>query len=98
MQRIAGAYVPFWVYRVRYETVGAVSTRIFALDAVHGTLDLYEFPQIPGEEETLALETRNRLMPRLEPDAAEELLRMKVLRVLSSNRAFSKPARFKSGH
>jgi hypothetical protein len=82
LQRIAGAYVPFWVYRVRYETVGAVSTRIFALDAVDGTLDLYEFPQIPREEELLAIETRNRLIPRLAPEAARELLRMKVLRVL----------------
>ncbi len=45
LQRIAEAYVPFWVYRVRYEMVGAPSTRIFALDAVHGTLDLYEFPR-----------------------------------------------------
>jgi hypothetical protein len=82
LQRIADAYVPFCVYRVRYEMVGAVSTRIFALDAVHGTLDLYEFPQIPREEELLAIETRNRLMPRLAPEAARELLRMKVLRVL----------------
>jgi hypothetical protein len=82
LQRIADAYVPFWVYRVRYEMVGAVRTRIFALDAVHGTLDLYEFPQIPREQELLAIETSNRLMPRLEPEAARELLRMKVLRVL----------------
>jgi hypothetical protein len=82
LQRIADAYVPFWVYRVRYEMVGAVSTRVFALDAVHGTLDLYEFPQVPREEELLVIETRNRLMPRLAPEVARELLRMKVLRVL----------------
>jgi hypothetical protein len=82
LQRIAEAYVPFWVYRVRYEMVGAPSTRIFALDAVHGTLDLYEFPQIPRGEDLRTIHTRNRIMPRLEPDAAEELLRMKVLRVL----------------
>ena len=82
LQRIADVYVPFWVYRVRYEMVGAGRTRIFALDAVHGTLDLYEFPQIPREQELLAIETSNRLMPRLEPEAARELLRMKVLRVL----------------
>jgi hypothetical protein len=82
LQRIAEAYVPFWVYRVRYEMVGASSTRIFALDAVHGTLDLYEFPHIPADNELQTIHTRNRLMPRLQPDAAEELLRMKVLRVL----------------
>ena len=82
LQRIAEAYVPFWVYRVRYEMVGATSTRIFALDAVHGILDLYEFPHIPADNELRTIHTRNRIMPRLEPEAAQELLRMKVLRVL----------------
>ncbi len=82
LQRVADAYVPFWVYHVRYEMVGALNTRIFALDAVHGALDLFEFPHVPREKELLTIETRNRLMPRLKPDAAEELLRMKVLRVL----------------
>lgn len=82
LQRIAEAYVPFWIYQVRYEVVGALNTRIFALDAVHGTLDLFEFPHVPREDELLTVETRNRLTPRLKPEAAEELLRMKVLRVL----------------
>lgn len=82
LQRIADAYVPFWVYRVRYEMVGSQSTRIFAIDAVHGALDLYEFPHVPAHSELVTIETRNRLMPRLQPGAAEEFLRMKVLRVL----------------
>ncbi|MGC2527669.1 MAG: hypothetical protein WA639_07965 [Candidatus Acidiferrum sp.] len=82
LQRIADAYVPFWVYQVRYEVVGAMNTRIFALDAVHGALDLFEFPHAPREDELQAIETRNLLLPGLQPEAAEELLRMKVLRVL----------------
>jgi hypothetical protein len=82
LQRIADAYVPFWAYRVRYEMIGALNTRIFALDAVHGSLDLYEFPHVPRHDELITVETRNRLIPRLQADAAEELLRMKVLRVL----------------
>lgn len=82
LQRIADAYVPFWVYRVRYEVVGAMNTRIFALDAVHGALDLFEFPHVPREDELLTIKTRNLLVPGLQPEAAEELLRMKVLRVL----------------
>jgi hypothetical protein len=65
LQRVADAYVPFWVYRVRHEMVGTLNTRIFALDAVHGALDLYD-----------------QLLPRLPQDAAEELLKAKVLRVL----------------
>jgi len=82
LQRIADAYVPFWVFRVRYEIGKARKTRFFALDAVHGDLDLFEFPRIPADEELVTVETRNLLMARLQPEAAEEILRTKVLRVL----------------
>jgi hypothetical protein len=82
LQRIADAYVPFWVYKVRYEIGRARKTRFFALDAVHGALDLFEFPRVPAENELVTIETRNQLLPGLQPEAAEELLRMKVLRVL----------------
>jgi hypothetical protein len=82
MQRIADAYVPFWLYQVRYEIGRARKTRFFALDAVHGTLDLFEFPRVPSDDDVVTIETRNRLAPRLQHDAAEELLRTKVLRVL----------------
>jgi hypothetical protein len=82
MQRIAEAYVPFWLYRVHYEVHGASITRFFALDAVHGSLDLFEFPRIPGNNDLVEAQTRNCLSPRLAEDAAREFLRMKVLRVL----------------
>jgi len=82
LQRIADVYVPFSVYRVRYEMNGAATTRIFAMDAVHGALDLYEFPRIPDAEQLMHVETRNRLHPRLESGVAEDRLRTKVLRVL----------------
>jgi len=82
LQRIADVYVPFWVYRVRYRLNGSHVTRIFALDAVFGTLDLFEFPQAPGDSELVNVETRNHLAPRVELSAAEELLRTKVLRLL----------------
>lgn len=82
MQRIADAYVPFWVYKVRYEIGRAHRTRFFALDAVHGTLDLFEFPRVPSDDDVITIETRNQLASRLQNDAAEELLRTKVLRVL----------------
>jgi hypothetical protein len=82
LQRIAEAYVPFWVFRVRYEIGKARKTRFFALDAVHGELDLFEFPRVPADEELVTVETRNQLVARLQPGAAEEILRTKVLRVL----------------
>jgi hypothetical protein len=82
LQRIADAYVPFWLYRVHYNMGKAVQTRLFAMDAVDGSLDLFEFPQIPGQAELLSIETRNCLVPSLTNERAEELLREKVWRVI----------------
>jgi hypothetical protein len=82
LQRIADAYVPFWVYRVHYEMGRARVTRLFALDAVRGALDLFEFPRIPQGDALAIIETRNQLRPRLEESTAGELLRGKVLRVI----------------
>jgi hypothetical protein len=82
LQRIADAYVPFWIYKVRYEMRRTAATRLFALDAVRGSLDLFEFPHVPENNQLIVIETRNQLLPRLEEKTAGELLREKVLRVL----------------
>jgi hypothetical protein len=82
LQKIAGAYVPFRLYRVRYELVRAPHTRLFALDAVDGSLDLFEFPRIPDERELLSFDSRNRLAPALSEERAVELLREKALRII----------------
>jgi hypothetical protein len=80
MQRIADAYVPFWLYRVRYEMGRALHTRLFALDAVDGSLDLFEFPRAPQPDQLVNVETRNHLRPALASSQAEALLRDKALR------------------
>lgn len=82
LQSIAGVYVPFFLYRVRYELGAATQTRFFAIDAVNGSLDLFEFPGIPAGAQLLSLETRNILPASLPADRAEQLLRNKVLRVI----------------
>jgi hypothetical protein len=79
LRRIADAYVPYYLYRVKYAGAPA---RLFAIDAVDGSLDLFEFPRIPVEPELLALEDRNRLQATLSEERAAELLRDKVLRVI----------------
>jgi hypothetical protein len=79
LRRIADAYVPYYLYRVKY--VGAPA-RLFAIDAVDGSLDLFEFPRIPVERELLALDGRNRLQAALTGERASQLLRDKVLRVI----------------
>ena len=82
LQRLADVYVPYHLYRVRYEMGGAKHERIFALDAVDGSLDLFEFPAIPDRSQCEDLETRNHLQDALDDARAEALLREKVLRVL----------------
>jgi len=82
LQKIAAAYVPFRLYRVRYELGRTPHKRLFALDAVDGSLDLFEFPRVPGDSELLSLDSRNRLTPALSEDRAVELLREKVLRIV----------------
>ena len=78
LRKIAAAYVPFRFYRVRYELGRTPHTRLFALDAVDGSLDLFEFPRVPDDHELLSSDSRNRLTPVLSEDRSAELLREKV--------------------
>ncbi|HSC46290.1 MAG TPA: hypothetical protein VLC94_10675 [Candidatus Acidoferrum sp.] len=80
--RIADAYIPFHLYRVRYNIGGATHSQILAMDAVDGSLDLFQFAAAPGDTETVLISTRNRLSPELCESRAEELLREKVLRLI----------------
>ena len=79
LRRIAGAYVPYFLYRVK---CAGAPVRLFAIDAVDGSLDLFEFPRIPVGQGLLPLEGRNRLQATLTEERAAELLRDKVLRVI----------------
>lgn len=80
--RIADAYVPFRLYQVKYQFDRAVHTRLFAMDDVEGSLDLFEFPRAPESTAMQELETRNYLRPALDTARGESLLREKVLRIL----------------
>ena len=82
LQRIAEVYVPFHLYRVNYDLAHEHQSRLFAIDAVDGSLDLFEFPSIPDRDTLVQLETRNALPTNLSDNALENLLREKVLRVI----------------
>jgi hypothetical protein len=82
LQSIAEAYLPFRVYRVRYHMGGAPRSHYFALDAVDGSLDLFEFSAPPGEAETVAVSSRNHPASLLSQARSDELLREKVLRLI----------------
>jgi hypothetical protein len=82
LRRIAGVYVPFFLYRVRYQLGRAQQTRYFAIDAVYGSLDLFEFPNVPTGTQLVEVETRNCLSVGLTRQHAQAILREKVLRVI----------------
>ena len=82
LQRIAEAYVPYRGYRVNYNMAGVEQSRFFALDAVTGSLDLFEFPKAPEGDELLGVQTRNYLPSSLSSAEAENLLREKALRAI----------------
>jgi hypothetical protein len=82
LQRIAQVYVPFYLYRVDYDLGREHQARLFAIDVVDGSLDLFEFPAAPKPADLSQVETRNALPTNLTDDAAQELLREKVLRVI----------------
>jgi hypothetical protein len=82
LQRIAEAYVPYQFYEVSYVMARAPQTRLFAMDVVEGSLDLFEFPQLPGRQQLVTMDTRNRVEPSLSVGAADELMREKALRIV----------------
>lgn len=82
LQRIAQVYVPFHLYRVDYDLAREHQSRLFAIDAVEGSLDLFEFPSVPNQNELEQIETKNALPASLSDGAADNLLREKVFRVI----------------
>lgn len=82
LRRIADVYVPYWLYRVRYNIGRAAHSTLFAIDAVNGSLDLFAFPRMPDATDLISISTRNYIAPLSQPSAAEGLLRQKVLRVI----------------
>lgn len=82
LQRIADVYVPFFINRVSYRVGSASRSRTFGIDAVDGSLDLFEFPSLPCKDDLAAIETRNRLQPLLSAGRAQDLLREKVWRLI----------------
>ena len=78
LRRIADVYVQYFLFRVQCGN----ARHLLAMDAVDGSLDLFEFPRIPDEREFVASGDRNRLKAALSEAQAAELLREKALRLI----------------
>ncbi|HKW32589.1 MAG TPA: hypothetical protein VJN92_06265 [Candidatus Acidoferrum sp.] len=79
LRRIADVYVPYFLFRVK---CGNAWPHLFAMDAVDGSLDLFEFPRVPEEGAFQAARDRNRLKAALSQEQAANLLRDKALRII----------------
>ena len=88
LRSIAELYLPFRLFRVQITNRGLTEERLVALDAVAGTLDLFQFDHTPTDTETTFTETRNRATPALDDTSAAELLVAKLRRLLYSRGFF----------
>jgi hypothetical protein len=82
VRSIAELYIPYRLYRVTIVSSGREQGRAFALDAVQGTLDLFEFPKIPREGEWMNVETRNVIPATLDEALAREQIIAKIRRMI----------------
>src|SRR5260370_33045384 len=58
LRRIAEVYVQYFLFHVKH---GSAQPRLFAIDAVDGSLDLFEFPRIPDDGDMLTCAGGNRM-------------------------------------
>jgi hypothetical protein len=82
LQSVAEFYVPFRLFQVEISNRGVSQHRIFALDVVAGSLDLYEFESLPEAQDIDYVATRNYAEAILSEEQAAELLISKVQRIL----------------
>jgi hypothetical protein len=84
LKSVADFYIPFRLFQVEIFNRGKRDQRVFGLDAVNGSLDLYHFEQLPDEGEVIYLETRNCSEPLLDEAEAKKIVAAKVQRLLFS--------------
>lgn len=82
LRSVADVYVPFHLYRVELTNRARPSTSWFALDAVTGSLDPYQFEGPPQEADLVRIETRNRPSPALPESEVARRLRDKLRRLV----------------
>ena len=88
LRSVADFYIPFRLFRVEIVNRGKHEQRIFALDAVNGSLDPYQLDQFPGERDIVQLETRNCAEPLLDEAEARRIIVTRVQRLLFSTGFF----------
>jgi hypothetical protein len=88
LKSVADFYIPFRLFQVEIRNAGKLDQRVFGLDAVNGSLDLYHLEQLPNQGEVICLETRNCSQPLLDEAEAKKIVVTKVQRLLFSTGFF----------
>jgi hypothetical protein len=88
LRSVADFYIPFRLFQIEILNGGKRDLRVFGLDAVNGSLDLYHFEQLPGEREVTYLETRNCSEALLGEAESNTIVIAKVQRLLFSTGFF----------
>lgn len=82
LRSVAQVYLPLRLYKVEIVNRGRAESRIFGLDAISGSLDLYGFDCLPGPAETVRVETRNYPAPALDEALGRNVVVNKVRHLL----------------
>ncbi len=88
LRSVADFYIPFRIFQIEILNRNKRDLRIYGQDAVNGSLDIYNFEQLPDEREVRYLETRNCAEPLLGETQAEKIVIGKVQRLLFSTGFF----------
>jgi hypothetical protein len=85
---LADIYIPYRLYKIVCEDPKSQSARCYAIDALSGLLDPYQFSEIPVQSEFVGIETQNPMSPSLDESRTRELAIEKARRVIFSRGFF----------
>jgi hypothetical protein len=85
---LAAVYIPYRLYKIVCEDPKLQSARCYAIDALSGLLDPYQFSEIPVQNEFVGIETQNFIPPSLDEGRTRELAIEKARRVIFSRGFF----------
>ena len=88
LHAVAELYIPFRLFRVQLTNDGVSEEKLVALDAITGSLDLFQFERIPEGSEMISVETRNCPSATLTDAVLTDRVVAKLRRVLYSRGFF----------
>ena len=82
LRSLAELYLPYRLFQVKVSSAGREQNQTFALDAVHGRLDLYQLPSLIAGDQILTLESRNVIPVGMTASQSAERVIEKVRRMV----------------